>query len=113
MSATVWAVDREMSLAWKLLWLETDMYPQGKDLYDAALLAEQTNLSPQLLLRVLRSSGEWHGSRESLAPDFPMQWRVDWDNFKLEHPQAEGEAKNWQLRLNNALSFMFAEKNEI
>lgn len=28
------------SLAWKLLWLVTDLSPQGKDLYDAVLFAE-------------------------------------------------------------------------
>ena len=31
---------RELSVAWKLLWLETDSNPQAKDLYDAVLLAE-------------------------------------------------------------------------
>src|SRR5262249_5001085 len=34
------AATPELSLAWKLLWLETDTWPQGKDLYDATLLAE-------------------------------------------------------------------------
>ncbi|MGR7003196.1 nucleotidyl transferase AbiEii/AbiGii toxin family protein [Yinghuangia aomiensis] len=34
------AATAAQSLAWKLLWLVTDTYPQGKDLYDAVLLAE-------------------------------------------------------------------------
>lgn len=33
------AVTPELSLAWKVMWLINDMHPQGKDLYDAVLLA--------------------------------------------------------------------------
>jgi hypothetical protein len=102
----VWSADRELSLAWKLLWLETDMYPQGKDLYDATLLAEQTKLPFDLLHQVFRSS-DWH-SVNRLQPDFPVQWSVDWDNFKLEYPWVEGEAKDWQNRLVLALAPTFA-----
>ncbi|HEX6499845.1 MAG TPA: nucleotidyl transferase AbiEii/AbiGii toxin family protein [Micromonosporaceae bacterium] len=36
------AAPAALALAWKLLWLATDTYPQGKDLYDAVLLAEHT-----------------------------------------------------------------------
>ncbi|NET47696.1 MAG: nucleotidyl transferase AbiEii/AbiGii toxin family protein [Merismopedia sp. SIO2A8] len=36
----VLAVSKTTLLAWKILWLETDLYPQGHDLYDAARLAE-------------------------------------------------------------------------
>jgi hypothetical protein len=37
----LWAATPALSLAWKLLWLATDNYPQGKDYYDAVLLAEK------------------------------------------------------------------------
>ncbi|MFF3686145.1 nucleotidyl transferase AbiEii/AbiGii toxin family protein [Streptomyces sp. NPDC002187] len=52
---------RELSLAWKLLWLITDHGKDGsaggKDLYDAVLLAEcpHTRLTPRLLRKVLGS----------------------------------------------------------
>lgn len=36
----LWAATPALSLAWKLVWLFTDQFPQGKDLYDAVLLAE-------------------------------------------------------------------------
>ena len=48
----LWAATPPVSLAWKILWLETDMYPQGKDLYDATLLAEQVRLPHDLLMRI-------------------------------------------------------------
>ncbi len=101
----VWAADKALSLAWKLLWLETDLYPQGKDLYDATLLAEQAPLSLDLLYRVLRT-GDWQPTR--LSPDFPQQWEVDWENFRREYPWVTGEAKDWQDRLTAALSPMFS-----
>jgi hypothetical protein len=47
-SILVWTASREQSLAWKLMWLATDIHPQGKDLYDAVLLAEQTRLPREL-----------------------------------------------------------------
>ena len=43
---------KELSLAWKLLWLHSDMHPRGKDLYDAMLLAEATTLPLPLLQAV-------------------------------------------------------------
>jgi hypothetical protein len=95
----------ELSLAWKLLWLETDSYPQGKDLYDATLLAEKVSLPFDLLDRVLRSGG-WRSQRP-LSPDFPLHWYVDWENFQLEYPSIEGEAKDWQIRLTKALATTF------
>ncbi|MGW1881680.1 nucleotidyl transferase AbiEii/AbiGii toxin family protein [Streptomyces sp. NPDC001970] len=68
---------RELSLAWKLLWLCTDCAKdrvgRGKDLYDAALLAEcpRTRLTPRLLHRVL---GE-HAA--DFGPGTVRGWRVD------------------------------------
>ncbi|MEW6736984.1 MAG: nucleotidyl transferase AbiEii/AbiGii toxin family protein [Acidobacteriota bacterium] len=105
---TVWAASKELSLAWKILWLETDSYPQGKDLYDATLLAEQTFLPLDLLYQVLYSI-EWHEQIEIL-PDFPLKWQVDWQNFTKEYPWIEGEANEWQIRLTRALTPTFATK---
>jgi len=56
------AASPQLSLAWKILWLETDMYPQGKDLYDATLLAEYTTVPLGLLRRTL--AREFGGASE-------------------------------------------------
>jgi hypothetical protein len=95
------AATPELSLAWKLLWLETDTYPQGKDLYDAALLAERTTLSPELLRRVFANAD----LDQSLptTDDFPLHWNVDWEAFRAEYPHVRGEARDWQERLTAAL----------
>lgn len=107
-SKLIWSVNKEVALAWKLLWLETDMYPQGKDLYDATLLAEQTHLSLDLLKQILRSSDEWRPPKDGkLTNEFPLRWDIDWENFKLEYPWVEGEAKEWQVRLSKALKSTF------
>jgi Nucleotidyl transferase AbiEii toxin, Type IV TA system len=107
----------ELSLAWKLLWLETDCYPQGKDLYDATILAETTQLPFELLSLVLQSNPDW---KRGIADEKNFSWQsgfpwlmeeteyVDWENFKLEYPAIEGEAKDWQERLILALAPTFA-----
>jgi hypothetical protein len=98
----VWSADKNLSLAWKLRWLETDRDPKGKDLYDATLLAEQTYLPPHLLHRVLTSTGIEYFV-PNLNPD-PTTWYIDWAAFKAESPEVEGEAKEWQARLAAALN---------
>lgn len=115
--ASIWSASPALSLAWKLLWLETDIYPQGKDLYDATLLAEQTQLPFDLLRQVLLSNPDWRDYFER-NPNF--QWRsgfpwitaqsdVDWENFKLEYPWVEGTVVDWFTRLSQALAHTFAD----
>jgi Nucleotidyl transferase AbiEii toxin, Type IV TA system len=106
-SAIVWTASKELSLAWKILWLVTDSYPQGKDLYDATLLAEQTTLPPELLKTVLTRAT--HPYSRAWTTDFPMHLQVDWDNFKLEYPQVPGNLEDWLLRFTNALGPTIAE----
>ncbi len=115
----VLAVNKEISLAWKILWLITDSYPQGKDLYDAVLLAEQTVLPFELLYRIIESSGEFDREHElaelfSTIESFDRYIfegnTLDWDNFKLEYPQIEGNVLDWQNRLITALAPMFANR---
>lgn len=101
-----WAASPALSLAWKLLWLETDSYPQGKDLYDATLLAERVSLRRDLLRHVLRAN-EPQGTK--LKPDFPMRWNVDWANFRRECPWVEGEARDWQEKLTRSLAPVFLQ----
>lgn len=113
---TVWAADKPLSLAWKLLWLQTDSYPQGKDLYDAVLLAEhmqteQMLLPFGLLYRVLQTGtkNDPYNSADALAPGFPLEWDVDWANFQAEYPHITGDAQAWQARLDAALAPTYAD----
>lgn len=73
------------SLAWKLLWVTNDEYPQVKDLYDAVLLAENTHLTPGFLRHVFEAKkGRW---QESFAEGkFELAGPLDWPNFVLDHP---------------------------
>ncbi|MFD7975731.1 nucleotidyl transferase AbiEii/AbiGii toxin family protein [Streptomyces sp. NPDC059071] len=78
------AADRELSLAWKLMWLSCDMYPQAKDLYDAVLLAETCTMPLALLETVLREADEWPGYRNeplNLGMFESVLGEVDWDGF--------------------------------
>ncbi|MEV6600911.1 nucleotidyl transferase AbiEii/AbiGii toxin family protein [Actinoplanes sp. NPDC051346] len=96
------AATAELSLAWKLLWLATDRYPQGKDLYDAVLLAEYTTVDLGLVRELMRPE------LRELADEFTaatvLSWRdVDWANFAAEYPGVEGTAEQWLRRLALAL----------
>ncbi|MHC5906450.1 nucleotidyl transferase AbiEii/AbiGii toxin family protein [Streptomyces sp. S6] len=85
---------RELSLAWKLLWLRTDAATEGraqaKDLYDAVLLAEspRTRLGPRLLRRVLGA----------FDPASVTDWDVEWPECA-----SGGHAGQWLDRLRRAL----------
>jgi hypothetical protein len=81
---SLWFASRAESLAWKLLWLETDSYPQGKDLYDALLLAEHVALPVELVSAVYAGKGEtWqHGN----TTEFVRALRVDWTGFTALYP---------------------------
>lgn len=100
---TVLAATPALSLAWKLLWLITDIHAQGKDLYDAVLLAQNTKLSLELLSRVLNSD-EWVRQYRKITPDLLEEISADWPNFKLEYLWIEGEEKQWLLALKQALA---------
>ncbi|GAA2815970.1 nucleotidyl transferase AbiEii/AbiGii toxin family protein [Crossiella cryophila] len=91
-----------LSLAWKLQWLMTDLYPQGKDLYDAVLLAEYTTVSLDLVRELLRP--ELGREAEDFTPDSVLGLPVDWINFRDEQPGVEGEVRPWLDRLAAALA---------
>lgn len=112
----IWSASKELSLAWKIRWLETDVYPQGKDLYDATLLAEQTSLPFELLREVLESDENWNMDAKNIEN---FSWRsgypwvselkeLEWDNFKLEYPWIEGTMEDWHNRLRLALAPIFS-----
>lgn len=107
--ADLWTATPESSLAWKILWLETDTYPQGKDLYDATLLAEHIRLSRDLLMRVLEPLRR--GSQAPFGPASIRGWQVDWENFQREYPTVLGTAADWQERLAKAFEPTFAEND--
>lgn len=84
------AAGQELSLAWKLQWLVTDSYPQAKDLYDAALLAERTTVNTGLVIELLEPE---LGER---ALDFDRKSllsldHVDWDNAPSELPVTKAD----------------------
>ncbi|MFG3529860.1 nucleotidyl transferase AbiEii/AbiGii toxin family protein [Streptomyces sp. NPDC047917] len=100
----VQAVSPELSLAWKLLWLVTDAYPQGKDLYDAVLLAERTPPTYELVREAFVLGGT-----EGLRP--PGAWwlsgfggQTEWEHFTAEHPWVTRSAASYCGRLARALA---------
>ncbi|WP_404952690.1 nucleotidyl transferase AbiEii/AbiGii toxin family protein [Streptomyces sp. 147326] len=100
---------RELSLAWKLLWLHTDRATEGraqaKDLYDAVLLAEAeaTRLTPRLLRKVFRHQPGNAAAADALRLEAVALWSVDWEAFRASHPQVRGTAEEWLERLSRAL----------
>ncbi|MCX2181754.1 nucleotidyl transferase AbiEii/AbiGii toxin family protein [Streptomyces sp. SKN60] len=103
----VTAAGRELSLAWKLMWLLSDMYPQGKDLYDAVLLAESCPPPLALVERLLRDADEWPGyANESLTPAMfeSALGKVDWDGFADPHADTEEARRELGARLLAAVA---------
>ncbi len=95
----------EESLAWKLLWLCSDIHPQGKDLYDAVLLAEKTTLSAALLKQVFADADylKHLGSAKRFPFEFETDTNLDWENFLKECPWVSGTAEEWMKRLQESL----------
>ncbi|MGC0419907.1 nucleotidyl transferase AbiEii/AbiGii toxin family protein [Embleya sp. AB8] len=104
------AATAEQSLAWKLLWLLSDAYPQGKDLYDAVLLAESTPLRADLLHRTLVAV-EPHWSGRRITADAFADLDADWAEFAKEYPRLDGTAEEFTDRLTTALAPVFAEES--
>ncbi|MFI6986227.1 nucleotidyl transferase AbiEii/AbiGii toxin family protein [Embleya sp. NPDC050154] len=94
----------EQSLAWKLLWLIDDIHPQGKDLYDAVLLAENTSPGMPLLRATFVASDPSHGGHPFTADLFSRE--VDLREFRKEYPESAGT--DLHTRLLRALAPTFA-----
>ncbi|WP_255954726.1 nucleotidyl transferase AbiEii/AbiGii toxin family protein [Streptomyces odontomachi] len=104
-------VTPELSLAWKVMWLINDSYPQGKDLYDAVLLAERYPLPYARLAEVFRLSGEWpHADRQDVRlEDFDeINEYVEWEDFLTEYPHVDATGQEYVGRLVEALTPTFA-----
>lgn len=114
---TVSCATPALSLAWKLIWLLSDSYPQGKDLYDAALLAESTAI-PEALLDFVVAGLSTHQCQAvashaprveqvvSLLNPASIEGTIDWDNFRLEmgrRGEQLGPVDVWLARLVHAL----------
>ncbi|MCW3845388.1 nucleotidyl transferase AbiEii/AbiGii toxin family protein [Micromonospora yasonensis] len=95
------AAPASLALAWKLLWLATDMYPQGKDLYDAVLLAEHTTVDQALVRQLMRP--ELGAEADNFTAETVLSWQVDWTNFTDECAGISGTAEQWTTRLALAL----------
>ncbi|MFC7528428.1 nucleotidyl transferase AbiEii/AbiGii toxin family protein [Actinoplanes sp. GCM10030250] len=98
LGTVVWAATAELSLAWKLQWLATDSYPQGKDLYDAVLLAEHTTVDFGLVRELMRE--ELGAAADRFTAETVFSWDgIDWPNFADVCPGIEGTAEQWLRRL--------------
>ncbi|WP_338702785.1 nucleotidyl transferase AbiEii/AbiGii toxin family protein [Streptomyces sp. Q6] len=103
--AVVEAVTPELSLAWKIMWLISDIHPQGKDLYDAVLLAERGAPSLDVLRRafvlagdeMLRPGGRWWLTEIAECAD------TGWEHFRSEYPHVTGEVGEYVDRLRAVL----------
>ncbi|MET8975995.1 nucleotidyl transferase AbiEii/AbiGii toxin family protein [Streptomyces sp. NPDC004539] len=104
-----------LSLAWKMLWLTLDMYSQGKDLYDAVLLAERHPLPYELLHQVFEAGGEWpeYSRHEVWYEDVVEALRyVEWHHFIVEFPQLADAEEEFVRRLLRAVAPTFSERGD-
>lgn len=97
-ASRVLVASQSLSLAWKLLWLHSDMYPRAKDLYDAMLLAEETKLPYSLLEEVFKFVEDEAPSPDCLV-DFNTEG-LEWIGFEERETSIVTE---WTARLKRAL----------
>ncbi|MFG2131883.1 nucleotidyl transferase AbiEii/AbiGii toxin family protein [Streptomyces sp. NPDC048751] len=105
----------ELSLVWKLMWLLTDVHGQGKDLYDAVLLAERHPLPYELLHEVFRISGEWpYPYRQEVLLEDVVEavQEVEWDHFVTEYPRFADAEREFVGRLVRAVTPSFEGRSE-
>ncbi|GLY30891.1 nucleotidyl transferase AbiEii/AbiGii toxin family protein [Kineosporia sp. NBRC 101731] len=104
----VQAASPALSLAWKLLWLFTDTHPQGKDLYDAVLLAEHYPLPDELLRWAFEQAGQpsavWHARTLTIGHLPNAAREAQLEHLVLEYPQLREVAPELAGRLVRALS---------
>ncbi|MGW4897686.1 nucleotidyl transferase AbiEii/AbiGii toxin family protein [Kitasatospora sp. NPDC004240] len=111
--ATLNAVTPELSLAWKIMWLVTDVHPQGKDLYDAVLLAESCHLRYEVL-RDAFLAAEPHYALRPVRPATitDLVNGVEWEHFAQEYPDIPGTAVEYAERLATALAHTFQDTED-
>ncbi|MFD7026252.1 nucleotidyl transferase AbiEii/AbiGii toxin family protein [Promicromonospora sukumoe] len=84
-----------LQLAWKVQWLVTDMYPQGKDLYDAVLLSRHAELPWQILVDLLAPEVQQPSGAVVLTASDILAIEPDWDAFAVDHPHIRGDRREW------------------
>ncbi|MFJ2577321.1 nucleotidyl transferase AbiEii/AbiGii toxin family protein [Kitasatospora aureofaciens] len=101
----------ELSLAWKILWLISDNHPQGKDLYDAVLLARSADVPYELLRDVFLQADE-SVARWPVVPDQIEELDVAWDEFAKDHPGFAEPVEEYPAQLLAGLAATFAGRSE-
>jgi hypothetical protein len=102
------AATAELSLAWKIMWLICDGHPQGKDLYDAVLLAEHTSLRYDVLRDVFLQAEPSDGCRPVGPGEIAaLRTAVEWEHFVAEYPDIRGTEADFVDRLSAALAPTF------
>lgn len=104
--ARVLAVSMELSLAWKVQWLVTDMWPEAKDLYDAVLLAERTSLGYDLLQRATAEADPYYEQHPVSLADI-LELDPDTKAFRADYPDLPLDEQDLVLRLAAALDRTF------
>ncbi|WP_211244585.1 nucleotidyl transferase AbiEii/AbiGii toxin family protein [Actinospica robiniae] len=105
-STLLLAVTPELSLIWKIMWLVTDIHPQGKDLYDAVLLAEHTTFSYEMLQAAAAQADPYYAT-------YPVTLRsiaalkTPWGHFQAEYPDQPADDSGYVERLVAALAATF------
>ena len=103
------AATAELSLAWKVMWLLCDMHPQGKDLYDAVLLAEHTALRYDVLREVFLDADPSEADRPVSRESFAGLQRLgtEWEHFVNEYPGVTADESEFLDRLAAAIAPTF------
>ncbi|MFI7008291.1 nucleotidyl transferase AbiEii/AbiGii toxin family protein [Streptomyces sp. NPDC050145] len=111
---TLLTVTPGLSLAWKIMWLMSDIHPQGKDLYDAVLLADLGPVDFDVLRAAFVLSGD-----EAVLPG--GRWWLNeiyfgtdtgWEHFQGEYPQVTGTVDEYYARLAAALEPVIARAEQ-
>jgi hypothetical protein len=92
---TIASASAQLSLAWKIMWLDSDMYPRAKDLYDAVLLAERTTIDPDLVDELVAAN---HDPFQTFDVDSILGWQF-----------GGGENVGWAKEEVEALKIRFHE----
>lgn len=101
--AVLLAATPQLSLAWKMMWLMSDLHPQGKDLYDAVLLTEWCLPTYRMLSEVFQDADEEYRRRPVQAAHLTeMTDGVEWHHFAAEYPELAHSEREFTERLLTA-----------
>ncbi|SOD65702.1 Nucleotidyl transferase AbiEii toxin, Type IV TA system [Streptomyces zhaozhouensis] len=105
-----------LSLAWKLLWVVSDMHVQGKDIYDALLLAERTPPDFALVRAAFLAVPSSEGERLTPPGDWWISWlgdmEVEWEHFVREYPELAARTADYATRLRRVVAPLLAEADQ-